>query len=150
MVCGFTWSIGKSGRKKPVRDGWRVRGWTVLAFGVILFVFFERFGQLVGAGGAVAANDAVEFGDHVVYVHADGKAGDALRIAGTAVDKLERRQFVVFDFENDLLCAGLLGAVRFHIASNLSKNDFYDTPIFSRSAFRTKRNTLARPFLPIC
>ena len=43
-----------------------------------LFVFHERFGKLVGAGGALAADNTAEFVYYIVYFLPYGKFCDSL------------------------------------------------------------------------
>jgi hypothetical protein len=75
---------------------------------------FERTGQLVGAGRAAAALDALaeldDLGDRAVL----GQTGDALGVAGAAADELDMLDDVAFDINQNLTGAGSLSGVAVH------------------------------------
>jgi predicted deacylase len=81
---------------------------------VLLLVLGKSFGKLVGAGSVSAALNAGQLCDDVVDFHSDGKSGNTLRIAAATVHEFQRRQNIVFDFEDNLTAASAVGSVRFH------------------------------------
>ena len=57
----------------------------------------ERAGELVGAGGAVAALYALQKRDNFLDLPSDDELRDALRVAGASTDELALRNDAVRD-----------------------------------------------------
>lgn len=65
-----------------------------------LFVFFNSCGKLVGAGSAVAADDAFQKVVNLIDIHSFNEAGNALKISVAAACKSDRMKSVLFvDFK---------------------------------------------------
>lgn len=67
-----------------------------LRFGI--FVFFDGFGELIGAGSVVAATNPRKQGFHFVDIFAFHKARDSLQIAAATADETYVMQFVVLGY----------------------------------------------------
>ena len=66
-------------------------------------VFGYRFGELIGAGSAVAASDASQKVLDVVDIFALDESGDSLQVSAAATDKAHIVQLVVrVDVEENL------------------------------------------------
>lgn len=87
---------------------------STLRLGVSLLIFHERFRELIGTGRAVSALYAAETGYNVVYIHAERELRYALRIAATAADEFERRNFVILHVEDYFARACSRCLIRFH------------------------------------
>lgn len=82
-----------------------------------LFVVHESFCELVGAGGALAANDTAEFFYQIVYLLPYGEFGYALKIAAASVYEFNACEYVVFvNLVNYLAAASFLRSERFHFS----------------------------------
>lgn len=84
------------------------------------FVIDQRLGELIGAGCALAADNAAQLFDQYVDILSYRKFGNALQIAAASVDKFDARENVVIVYvEYDLAAARFLRSVRFHGCSLL-------------------------------
>jgi hypothetical protein len=74
--------------------------------------FFQRAGQLVGAGGGLhAAGGALQASDDIIDIHALYERADALEVAVATTDEFNILNLVVLDLKNDLTGTGALGLV---------------------------------------
>lgn len=80
-----------------------------------ILILDERPSKLIGTRCAVAASYSAQKPYHLVYIASDGELGNALSVAGAAVNKLQRRDLMVFDVENYLFRAGSACFIRFHM-----------------------------------